>query len=186
MWLLRPRHTLSQRRETTERERDRGFSRAVSPMSSGSSWQPGDDETLRAAVGKCRATFPEWDAMKGTKEWTAVAKIVGRGRTGPACQARWITALSDDVYRGPWTEDEDAALLKLMADPTTNSWSKRGDALAALHQGRRRGGGDTWQRYFLLKKKPPVRRRGGGGRGGSSRRTSGKREGHTGARKQRK
>jgi hypothetical protein len=95
---------------------------------------------------------------KGHKaNWKTVA-VALPGRTPGACQGRWNTYLDPNVDRSPWTPELDAKLLKMYNDPKTNSWTKRG---AALAEGKidingkpmRRGGGDVCARYFFLVKK---------------------------------
>ena len=115
----------------------------------GKAWVDVEDKRLSAAVTKLGADKD----LKNSKLWTAVAKAVGGGRTGPACLGRWMTAVGTGVTRGNWTAEEDAELLRMFSDPATPSWSTRAVALGKkFHCGVRRGGAETCNRYFALKK----------------------------------
>lgn len=114
-------------------------------MPAGTTWTSAEDTKLKSAVAK-----------HGENDWAAVSKAVGGGRTGPACQGRWMTALKENLTRGGWTDEEDAYLLKIYEGEGKGkfgSWSTRAIELGRkFHNGVRRGGAETCNRWTKLTK----------------------------------
>lgn len=46
----------------------------------------------------------------GTKEWSKIARLLHM-RAGKQCRERWHNHLQPDIKRGPWTEEEERALI---------------------------------------------------------------------------
>ena len=126
-------------------------------LSSNKPWTHVQDERLRAAVAR-HAKPESAGAIEGRNaDWVAVAADVKCGRSAAGCQARWISKLSQNVTRGGWTDEEDAALLEMFKSPAFGSWSLRATELGRrFHGGVRRGGGETCARYTALTKKGKV------------------------------
>ena len=51
------------------------------------------------------------------------AKQLGSGRTGKQCRERWLNHLRPDLNKGPWTAEEDAALVEAHR-AVGNRWSE--------------------------------------------------------------
>jgi len=62
-------------------------------------WTPEEDELLKKLVGK-----------HGARNWSLMAKQIP-GRTGKSCRLRWLNQLNPSVKKGPFTPEEDAAIL---------------------------------------------------------------------------
>eukprot|EP00303_Exanthemachrysis_gayraliae_P005112 CAMPEP_0206007796 /NCGR_PEP_ID=MMETSP1464-20131121/6185_1 /ASSEMBLY_ACC=CAM_ASM_001124 /TAXON_ID=119497 /ORGANISM="Exanthemachrysis gayraliae, Strain RCC1523" /LENGTH=145 /DNA_ID=CAMNT_0053381301 /DNA_START=23 /DNA_END=460 /DNA_ORIENTATION=+ len=125
-------------------------------------WTEEQDAALTAAVEAITAE----EEAKGDKSpflpdgfclrqvlWPRVAKRAGRSLTAGACQARWNTALNPNVVLGPWTAEEDAALIESVKRTPLKQmgWSERARELANAtgHAApRRRGGADVCDRYL--------------------------------------
>ena len=59
----------------------------------------------------------------GCKSWVLTAKQLGSGRTGKQCRERWLNHLRPDLNKGPWTAEEDAALVEAHR-AVGNRWSE--------------------------------------------------------------
>ncbi|KAE8370461.1 hypothetical protein BDV27DRAFT_140385 [Aspergillus caelatus] len=79
-------------------------------------------------------------------KWTQVSEIV-RTRNADQCSKRWRYALNPDVSHSPWTEEQDGALLRLVAEYGHN-WSK-----ISTTTFRDRSTVDIKNRYFLLQRR---------------------------------
>lgn len=64
------------------------------------SWTPEEDALLREQIQK----------LEGPGNWTAIAEALP-GRSSKSCRLRWCNQLNPMVKRGPFTEDEDRAIL---------------------------------------------------------------------------
>lgn len=64
------------------------------------SWTPEEDALLREQIQK----------LGGPGNWTAIAEALP-GRSSKSCRLRWCNQLNPMVKRGPFTEDEDRAIL---------------------------------------------------------------------------
>jgi len=60
----------------------------------------------------------------GQDNWLSVAHFVGGGRTRSQCSQRWIRVIDPKICKLPWTEEEDALLLKLIKEYGKKSWMK--------------------------------------------------------------
>lgn len=79
-------------------------------------WRPDEDAELDALV-------EEFGVPNDPEGWTQIAKkMSGGGRTRKQCKNRWKNHLAPDINREPWSQDEDALLLKLQAE-VGNAWS---------------------------------------------------------------
>ena len=85
--------------------------------------------------GSSRSTAHNWSAAEddrllsgiikfGLFSWQEVAKFVGCGRTKAQCSQRWSRGLDPSIYKGPWTEKDDAKLLNLVDQYGDRSWKK--------------------------------------------------------------
>ncbi|WIA41381.1 hypothetical protein OEZ86_004970 [Tetradesmus obliquus] len=82
-------------------------------------WTAKEDQCLQARVGKY-----------GTKSWTTIASGV-EGRSAKSCRLRWYNQLCPGVKRTPFSEWEQAVIIKAQK-VHTNKWA----ALAKLLKGR--------------------------------------------------
>lgn len=73
-------------------------------------WTKSEDNRLRQLVAAHRP-----------KCWTNLAKMLGT-RSGKQCRERWLNHLSPDIRKGPWTVEEDIALIRLH-NVMGNRWS---------------------------------------------------------------
>ncbi|KAK4755320.1 hypothetical protein SAY87_009077 [Trapa incisa] len=74
-------------------------------------WTPQEDETLRSAV----ATY------KG-KNWKRIAEAFS-DRSEVQCLHRWQKVLNPDLVKGPWTQEEDDMINKLVKKYGPTKWS---------------------------------------------------------------
>ena len=74
-----------------------------SVSSSGSKWPRAEDEMLRRLV-----------EQMGVNNWKALSSQMETNRTEEECQARWIKI--QHHTRGPWTPEEDARMIELVAN----------------------------------------------------------------------
>ncbi|XP_021771166.1 transcription factor MYB3R-3-like [Chenopodium quinoa] len=74
-------------------------------------WTPEEDETLRNAV----STF------KG-KSWKKIAEFFP-DRSEVQCLHRWQKVLNPELVKGPWTQEEDEIIIKLVARYGPTKWS---------------------------------------------------------------
>lgn len=70
--------------------------------------------------------------LQGFLKWSDIGKRIPNERTGKQCRERWFNHLDPSLKRGPWTEDEDDALIEAQAR-LGNSWTK----IATEIEGRR-------------------------------------------------
>ena len=92
------------------------------------SWTEEEDEALRVAV----SVFTNGQRIK----WTLIADQIPT-RTDVQCRERWMHCLDPNIVTGPWTVEEDQALLSAVAPDASselkfNEWGK----LAQLTPGR--------------------------------------------------
>jgi hypothetical protein len=74
-------------------------------------WTKEEDNLLTNAV----------EQNKG-KNWKKVAEALP-GRTDVQCLHRWQKVLNPELIKGPWTEEEDNVVLKLVADNGPQKWT---------------------------------------------------------------
>lgn len=67
-------------------------------------WSAVEDAQLVAAI-----------ELLGMEDWTKIAQHV-RARTAQQCMSRWVKALKIGKEKGPWTDEENAVILKAVAD----------------------------------------------------------------------
>jgi hypothetical protein len=66
-------------------------------------WNESEDALLRL-----------WVERMGPCKWAECALTI-QGRTGKQCRERWTNAISPDIKKGGWTEEEDQAIFELYA-----------------------------------------------------------------------
>jgi hypothetical protein len=81
-------------------------------------WTSVEDSRLREAVQRF-----------GTDNWNLVAKCIGTNRTRSQCSQRWQRGLDPRIARTRWTPDEEAKLLKLVAEYGEKSWIRVSQAI---------------------------------------------------------
>ncbi|MDR1906908.1 MAG: hypothetical protein LBQ03_01670 [Puniceicoccales bacterium] len=72
--------------------------------------------------------------------WAAIARAMARSfpskdgnhRTGNQCSQRWECALNPKINRGPWTEEEDEELIRLVGELGESNWAAIAEAMAQL------------------------------------------------------
>jgi hypothetical protein len=74
-------------------------------------WSPIEDTRLLAALHKF-----------GTDNWGAISQFVGNNRTRSQCSQRWQRGIDPRISRGRWSPEEEAKLLKLVAQFGDKSW----------------------------------------------------------------
>jgi len=74
-------------------------------------WSSGEDATLRNAV-----------ANKEGKNWKTIAELLP-GRTDVQCLHRWQKVLKPGLVKGPWSPEEDAKVIDLVAKYGQKKWS---------------------------------------------------------------
>lgn len=74
-------------------------------------WTPQEDETLRNAV----------NAFKG-KNWKKIAESFP-DRTEVQCLHRWQKVLDPELIKGPWTQEEDDAIIQKVKELGPTKWS---------------------------------------------------------------
>ena len=74
-------------------------------------WNPEEDELLREAVQKY-----------GGRNWKRISEILV-GRTDVQCLHRWQKVLRPGLIKGPWTPEEDDAVIELVNKYGIKSWS---------------------------------------------------------------
>jgi len=87
------------------------WTKVLDPTLMKGSWTRGEDETIIDFVSTC-----------GTKSWTKLAERLP-GRIGKQCRERWFNHLDPNIYRGPWTPEEDNLLISLH-EKYGNHWVK--------------------------------------------------------------
>jgi len=63
-------------------------------------WTPHEDDALVVLVQRI-----------GTKRWSRVAQELHTGRLGKQCRERWTNHLDPSINKGPWTAEEDDAIM---------------------------------------------------------------------------
>ncbi|GAM23378.1 hypothetical protein SAMD00019534_065530 [Acytostelium subglobosum LB1] len=61
--------------------------------------------------------------LYGEKKWKRISSEMGGQKTGAQCAQHWKRVLSPEIRKGPWDEDEEETLLKLVAQHGS-SWKK--------------------------------------------------------------
>ena len=111
-------------------------------------WSSAEDEVL---IGLMQERTPKWGIVA-----KAVNQAVHGGlaiRTGKKCKERWINHLNPAINRGPWTPQEDLAIL-LGHEKHKNRWS-----LISKEVGNRTEGAIKNRVKSLLMPSPPARGR---------------------------
>jgi len=65
-------------------------------------WSKADDNRLQDILKK----------FKNPKDWDAIAKELGGGRTAKECNERWVRYLKPGVRKGQWQDHEDAIVIE--------------------------------------------------------------------------
>lgn len=65
-------------------------------------WSKADDDRLQDILKR----------FKNPKDWDAIAKEIGGGRTAKECNERWIRYLKPGVRKGQWQDHEDAIVIE--------------------------------------------------------------------------
>jgi hypothetical protein len=74
-------------------------------------WSQEEDATLRSAV-----------SSNSAKNWKKIAQHLP-GRTDVQCLHRWQKVLKPGLVKGPWTPEEDALVVQLVAEHGQKKWS---------------------------------------------------------------
>ena len=92
-------------------------------------WTRNEDNRLLAGIHRF-----------GLNNWTKVAEFVGNNRTKAQCSQRWMRGLDPKIVKGPWTEEEEEELFRLISIYGDRSWKKiatlmpnRSDAQCRYH-----------------------------------------------------
>jgi len=83
----------------------------VGQKSNRGKWNPEEDDLLREAVQKY-----------GGRNWKRISEILV-GRTDVQCLHRWQKVLRPGLIKGPWTQEEDDAVIDLVNKYGIKSWS---------------------------------------------------------------
>ena len=75
-------------------------------------WTEEEDEVLRAAV-----------KQHNGKNWKKIAECLA-GRTSVQCLHRWQKVLNPNLIKGPWTEEEDQAIIRLVKEYGAENWTQ--------------------------------------------------------------
>jgi hypothetical protein len=93
--------------------------RRIQPTRRTGAWTEEEDEALRVAVG----AYKQGERIK----WSLVQEHVPT-RTDVQCRERWTGVLDPGIKTGPWTEEEDAALMAAMGphwqENGFNEWAR--------------------------------------------------------------
>jgi hypothetical protein len=76
-------------------------------------WTEYEDQRLIAGIRK-----------HGLDSWNLVSAFVGNGRTRSQCSQRWNRGLNPSIYKGPWTDREEAELVRLVGRYGEKSWKR--------------------------------------------------------------
>ena len=60
----------------------------------------------------------------GIKNWTAISKFVGNGRTRSQCSQRWYRGLDPTICKEQWSKEEERKLLALVNEYGDKSWTR--------------------------------------------------------------
>ena len=109
-----------------------------------STWLPEEDAALRALV-----------SAMGKGNWRNIAAALETGygfggRIGRQCRERFVHHLDESITKRPWTEEEEAQLVRLV-DKLGGKWS----AIAKTMAGR--SDNDVKNHYNAMKKRDPAR-----------------------------
>ncbi|KAL7478515.1 hypothetical protein ACHAW6_004279 [Cyclotella cf. meneghiniana] len=105
--LLRADLTLCNNEDAQFRQNSRDKKRRAST----GKWSPEEDATLRSAVSN-----------NSGKNWKKIALHLP-GRTDVQCLHRWQKVLKPGLVKGPWTPEEDAMVVQLVAAHGQKKWS---------------------------------------------------------------
>ncbi|EFJ52984.1 transcription factor Myb11 [Volvox carteri f. nagariensis] len=94
----------SAKRQSSFREDDIGEGEKRGP------WTPEEDKQLTELVTNC-----------GAQRWSTIAESIP-GRSGKSCRLRWWNHLSPQVKKGPFSEFEDAVIVR-SHEKYGNKWS---------------------------------------------------------------
>jgi hypothetical protein len=83
----------------------------VARSTSRGKWNPEEDQLLREAVQKF-----------GGRNWKRISEVLV-GRTDVQCLHRWQKVLRPGLIKGPWTKEEDQAVIELVQKYGIKSWS---------------------------------------------------------------
>jgi hypothetical protein len=83
----------------------------VARSTSRGKWNPEEDQLLREAVQKF-----------GGRNWKRISEVLV-GRTDVQCLHRWQKVLRPGLIKGPWTKEEDEAVIELVEKYGIKSWS---------------------------------------------------------------
>lgn len=95
---------------------------------------PPPDETDQACRGVNHKTRP-WSSYEdqrllcgifrhGIKNWTAISKFVGNGRTRSQCSQRWYRGLDPSICKEQWSKEEEDKLIALINEHGDKSWTR--------------------------------------------------------------
>lgn len=74
-------------------------------------WTEEEDEMLKQAV-----------EYHNGKNWKKIADML-QNRTSVQCLHRWQKVLNPNLVKGPWTKEEDEAIVKLVQQYGAENWS---------------------------------------------------------------
>jgi hypothetical protein len=92
---------------------DEARNAAPLPRQKTRSWVDYEDRRLLAAIRKY-----------GTDNWSPVAAFVGNGRTRSQCSQRWNSGIDPSISKAPWTQREEAELIRLIGQHGQKSWRR--------------------------------------------------------------
>jgi hypothetical protein len=101
--------------------------RRLQPTRRTGAWTEEEDEALRVAVG----AYKQGERIK----WSLVQEHVPT-RTDVQCRERWTGVLDPSIKTGPWTEEEDAALMAAMGPDWEENGFREWTRLTAVLPGR--------------------------------------------------
>lgn len=76
-------------------------------------WSSYEDQRLLAGI-----------LRYGLDNWPSIAEFVGNGRNRSQCSQRWNRGLNPSIYKGPWTKQEEADLVRLVKEYGEKSWKR--------------------------------------------------------------
>ncbi|RKP37962.1 Homeodomain-like protein, partial [Dimargaris cristalligena] len=88
------------------------WAKSINPIIRRGRWTPAEDRALIAAV-----------EIFGPTQWRQVQLYVS-SRTDVQCRERYMNTLNPDVNQGPWTPQEDRALIRVVQDIGLGKWSQ--------------------------------------------------------------
>lgn len=93
------------------------WQKALKPGIVKGNWTPDEDELL------CRLVEEH-----GDKKWSFIASALDTGRLGKQCRERYYNQLNPDIKKGPWSDEEEAILMKAHEE-LGNKWALIGKRL---------------------------------------------------------